>query len=423
MSTPRGATTQFRYAHAAHPNWRLATELCLAQLESQARLPSYSSRATLGLVYITDHLAEVSSEILTFLKIRTGVPHWVGTLGLGVAATGVEYFDEPALVVMLADLPIHSFSVFSGQSPLPGLDQRTPSGALAAHTALVHADPSTPELSELILDLSNKVESGWIFGALSSSRYGSLQIADRTLQPDPVYGAGLSGVVFSSEVHLLTAVTHGCWPVQRQNLQLEHTARAHAHEVTACEDQVVTLLDGRPALQVLLEDLGAKDAQGVSRLARLSNGLFAGLASNRDEMARGDYLVRQIVGLEPNKGLIVLAAAVENGQQLLFCTRDAEAARSDLIRVCTELREEIEHDAALRAVTADTLGSTLTSSIRGALYFSCTGRGSNLFGEAGAELKLIQEHLGHVPLIGLFAGGEIARDRLYGYTGILSVFI
>lgn len=423
MSSLPVTTTQFRYAHAAHPNWRLATELCLAQLEGQARQPGYATRATLGMVYMTDHHAEVTSEILTFLKIRTGVPHWVGTLGLGVAATGVEYFDEPALVVMLADLPLHSFSVFSGQSPMPGLDQRTTSGALAAHTALVHADPSTPDLPELILDLSNKLESGWVFGALSSSRHGSLQIADRTLQPDPVYGAGLSGVVFSSEVHLLTAVTQGCWPVQRQNDQVQQGSRAHAHEITACEDQVIITLDHRPALDVLLEDLGAHDAQGVSRLARLSNGLFVGLAHTAEEMARGDYLVRHVVGLEPHKRFLVLGAPAETGQQLLFCTRDAEAARSDLIRVCTELREEIEHDAALRAVTADMLGSTSSPSIRGALYFSCAGRGPNLFGENGNELQLIQKHLGDIPLIGLFANGEIARHRLYGYTGVLSVFV
>jgi small ligand-binding sensory domain FIST len=401
----------------------LATELCLAQLEGQARQPGYATRATLGLVYITDHHAEVASEILTFLKIRTGVPHWVGTLGIGVAATGVEYFDEPALVVMLADLPLHSFSVFSGQCPMPGLDQRTSSGALAAHSALVHADPSTPELSELILDLSNKVESGWVFGALSSSRSASLQIADRTLQADAVYGAGLSGVIFSSEVHILTAITQGCWPVQRQGMSPQQAPRAHAHEITDCEDQVIISLDKRPALEVLLEDLGTQDAQGVSRLARLSNGVFAGLANTPSAMARGDYLIRQIVGLEPSKGLLVLAAPVEKGQQLLFCTRDAEAARSDLIRVCTELREEMEHDAALRAVAADALGAAQSPAIRGALYFSCAGRGSNLFAESGAELKLIQEHLGNVPLIGLFGSGEIARHHLYAYTGVLSVFI
>lgn len=423
MKSLHTATTQFRFAHAAHPNWRLATELCLAQLENQARQPGYAPRATLGFVYLTDHHAEVASEILTFLKVRSGVAHWVGTLGIGIAATGVEYFDEPALAVMLADLPLNSFSVFSGQSPMPALDQRTASGALAAHTALVHADPSTPDLPELIVDLSNKVESGWVFGALSSSRAGGVQIADRTLLPDPVYGAGLSGVVFSSEVHLLSAVTQGCWPVRRDSHQDAAAPRAAAHTITACEEQVVMSLDGRPALDVLLEDLGAHDEQGVSRLARLSNGLFAGLASTPTEMARGDYLVRHVVGLEPHKRWVVLAAPVEVNQQLLFCTRDADAARSDLVRVCTELRDEIEHDATLRAVAADAVGSQQTPHIRGALYFSCLGRGPNLFGEAGAELRLIQEQLGQVPLIGLFANGEIARHRLYGYTGVLSVFV
>jgi small ligand-binding sensory domain FIST len=422
MSLLPVSARQFRYAHAAHPNWRLATELCLAQLEGQMRQPGYTARGTLGLLYITDHHVEVASEILTFLKIRTGVAHWVGTVGLGVLATGVEYFDEPALVVMLADLPLSSFSVFSGQSPMPGLGQRTVSGALAAHTVLVHADPATPELPELIQDLSDKVESGWVFGALSSSRHRAVQIADRTLQTDQVYGAGLSGVVFSSEVHLLTAVTQGCWPVLRAGVSVPYTSPA-AHEITACEDQIIISLDQRPALDVLLEDLGVRDTQTASHLARLSNGLFVGLANSAEEITRGDYWVRQIVGLEPEQRFLVLAAPAATGQQLLFCTRDAEAARRDLIRICTDLREQIEHDASVRAEHVDAARGNSSRGIRGALYFSCTGRGSHLFGDTSTELQLIQKHLGDVPLIGLCAGGEIAHRRLYGYTGVLSVFI
>lgn len=462
MKVPSNGSTRFRFAHAAHPNWRLATELCLAQLETQARQPGYANRANLGFVYLTDGYAEFTSEILTFLKVRSGVVHWVGTLGIGIAATGVEYFDEPALVILLADLPAGSFSIFSGQQPPPGLEQRTSSGALAAHTALVHADPTTPDLSDLIVDLSSKVESGWVFGGLSSARTGGVQIADRTLQPDPTYGTSLSGVVFSSEVHLLSAVTQGCWPLVVPALASTLTStptsaspsispsasaaalpaafidalsfaaapparreparlRVPSHLVTAASGAVLQTLDHRPALDVLLEELGSTDALGVSRLAQLANGLFAGLAANTHEIERGDYLVRHVIGLDPQQRQVILAAPVEAGQQLMFCSRDAQAARADLVRICTELREELEHDAALRSVAADT--QALTRQIRGALYFSCLGRGPNLFGQPSTELKLIREHLGDIPMVGLFANGEIARNRLYGYAGVLSLFL
>ena len=40
----------------------------------------------------------------------------------------------------------------------------------------------------------------------------------------------------------------------------------------------------------------------------------------------------------------------------------------------------------------------------------------------GAELQIVRRALGDVPLVGFFAGGEIARNHLYGYTGVLTVF-
>ena len=84
------------------------------------------------------------------------------------------------------------------------------------------------------------------------------------------------------------------------------------------------------------------------------------------------------------------------------------AARQDLIRMTTELREEIESE-----------GHT----IRGGIYVSCVARGEALFGDAGLEMDLIKANLGEFPLVGFYANGEIARDTLYGYTGVLTLFI
>jgi small ligand-binding sensory domain FIST len=102
---------------------------------------------------------------------------------------------------------------------------------------------------------------------------------------------------------------------------------------------------------------------------------------------------------------------VAPGMQLAFCTRDVEAARRDLVRICTEIRAEVEGDG-------DTPGR-----IAGALYASCTGRGGPHFGAPSAELQIVQHALGEVPLAGFFAAGEIAHRHLYGYTGVLTVFV
>ncbi|HED16228.1 MAG TPA: histidine kinase, partial [Gammaproteobacteria bacterium] len=103
---------------------------------------------------------------------------------------------------------------------------------------------------------------------------------------------------------------------------------------------------------------------------------------------------------------VVIGDWVEDGQKLLFCRRDGASARTDLREQLIKLKQRIgEQD------------------IRGGLYYSCLGRGRYLFGEESQELKLIHEVLGEFPLCGFFANGEIANNQLYGYTGVLTLFL
>jgi small ligand-binding sensory domain FIST len=397
--------TLFRHGHATHPDWRMATELALAQVDARIGQTGWSQGGNLGLVYLTGPLAPHASEVLELLKRRTGVGHWSGTCGQSIVATGVEYDDEPAIAVMLCDLPADGFRVFSGSQPPPAAGARTPGGAVAAQTALVHADPDTPDLAELVEDMAVKVASGMLFGGIASGRVEPLpQIADR------VISGGLSGVVFSSGVDLRTRVTQGCAPL------------AGEHVISACSSNLIRTLDGRPALDVLLADLGVAEEARASRdgaalmrampAERVRAGLFVGLAGG-DAPSRGprpgfgDYLVRNLVGIDPHNRLVAVAALPQEGDRAVFCTRDARAARADLVRACTELRDELETDGL---------------AIRGGLYVSCVARGRTLFGSASAEVGLLQSQLGEFPLVGFFANGEIAHHRVYGHTGVLTLF-
>ena len=125
---------------------------------------------------------------------------------------------------------------------------------------------------------------------------------------------------------------------------------------------------------------------------------------------------------------MAVADEIAAGMQLAFCRRDVEAARRDLVRICSEIREEVEPEtmplAAALALHADPAerGAHPARGIAGAVYVSCTGRGGPHFGAPSAELALIRHALGDVPLVGFFAAGEIARRHLYGYTGVLTVF-
>jgi len=372
----------FRLGHARAAHWRDAVDACLGQL---APVPA---AATLGFVYLADALAPHAGEILARLEADTGIGDWVGSVGVGVLATGTEYLDESALVVLLADFPVGEFQVFSGRRRPPAAGTRTASGASAAHFAVVHGDPHTESIPQLVEDMAGKVESGFLIGGLASARGKTIQIANGVLS------GGLSGVVLSSRVPVVTRLTQGCQPL----VPARGRAVAH-HRITEAERNVIVTLDHRPALDVLLEDLGAPFARD---LARAAHQIFAGLPIEGSDT--GDYVVRNLVGIDPKNRLVAIGAEVEADMPLMFCRRDSEAARADLERMLAELSAE------------------LVGTPKGALYYSCLGRGEHMFGERSAELEIVRRRLGDLPLAGFFANGEISHDRLYGYTGVLAVF-
>ncbi len=395
--------TPFVCGHATHPDWRMALSLAAAQVDAQhARQEGGGSGPlTLGFAYFTDAYVPHAQALLAALKQRWPGVAWVGSVGVGVAASGVEYLDEPALVLLLGALPAGRFEVFSGARPLARIEP---------YSALVHADPATPELAELIVEMSDRTASGYLFGGLASSRAGAVHLADG------VFTGGLSGVAFSADVPLVSRVTQGCQPV------------GPVRTVTAAERNIVVELDGRPAMPLLLEDLGIADLANaraaLPRLRRtlvgLSDGDAAPLGPGRQ--FGPDVRVRHLIGLDPGRNAVALADLVEPGMRLAFCARDAEAARRDLVRICSEIREEVEAPSELAAAGGTAAPVPAASRIRGALYISCAGRGGPHFGGPSAELKIVQRALGDVPLAGFFAGGEIARHHLYGYTGVLTVF-
>lgn len=379
---------RFRYGHTTHSDWRFSTDLVLAQLEGQKQQAGFCTQANMGIVYLTEAHGEHIHEILAELKAHTQITDWIGTIGQGIVANGVEYFEEPALAIMLLDLPEASVHIFSGLLRPPSRLTKNARGAWVAEHAIVHACPTAPDLPDLVKDMAGKLHGEHLVGGLTSTRKRSWQIANEIVE------GGMSGAVFSSEVPILTRITQGCQPL------------GPAHHITQSEGYLIYSLDGIPALDMLLTDLGAQPGGLIAEhyMRRLSQGLFAGLAEANVD-AEIDYQIRNIVALDPDKRSIAIAHHVQNKQQLLFCTRDTQAARNDLIRICLELREILEN-----------------VEIKGALYYACSTRSGQLFGAPSAEMRIIQDHLGNIPLIGFYANGEIAGTRLYGYSGVLSVF-
>ena len=393
----------FLVGHATHPDWRAALALAAAQIGSRMALHEAAAGAplSLGFVYFSDHYAAHADALYAALRRQWPGVAWVGSVGVGVSAGGAEYIDEPALALMLAALPVGHFEVFSGARKLQRIEP---------FSALVHADPATPDLAELIEEMSERTASGYLFGGLASSR------GDTTHLAEGVWRGGLSGVAFTQDVALVSRVTQGCQPL------------GPVHVVTACDRNLVTALDGRPALLTLLAELGIADLDDPHQALPKLRATLAGLTDATDNaLVRGgqfgaDTRVRHLVGLDPARQAVALAGVVEPGMRLAFCQRDVQAARRDLVRICSEIRDEVESQAEAALPAGVPAPASAARRILGALYISCSGRGGPHFGGPSAELKIVQHALGDVPLVGFFAAGEIARHHLYGYTGVLTVF-
>ena len=371
MSTDRQvATERFRVAHATAPGWQRAVEDCVLQLGPPRPIE------TLGFVYANDRFVENLGAIVDRLSEATGVTSWIGTVGIGVVAGRTAHYDEPALAVMTAALPPDSFTLFdcvASETIKPAGDGRPPVG-------LVHVDPRNPKAAELVAEIA-RASGAYLVGGLTAARGTRF---------DQVAGVmtdgGVSGALFAPGVAAATGLTQGCTPI------------GPARTITLAQDNVVMELDGKSALDALRDDLaGAPDRD----LRRIGGTVFAGLPVPNSDT--GDYLVRNLVGLDLERGWIAIGEKVESRRPLLFCRRDRAAAETDLAAMARRVRSRVNN-------------------VRGGVYVSCVARGPHTFESADAEIAILQDALGDVPLVGFYANGEISHDRVYGYTGVLTLF-
>lgn len=363
MSAPELAA-----AHSFAEDWREALEACLGDL-------SLPSGANLGFIYFSDRYAQHAEAILRRLREATGIEEWVGSVGVGICGASDARVDGGGLALLAGRFDPSSFRVFSGRQPLAG------TGA-PPYFAVVHADPHTPDMPDLVADMAGKVTSGFITGGMSSARDTTMQIANGVLS------GGISGVAFTDAVAVATRLSQGCSPLPGR------------HVITQAERNIIGTLDHRPALELYKEAVGEVLARDLSRAAQY---VLVGLPVPGRESR--DYLVRNVIGIDPKNDLIAINEIVEAGRELLFVRRDANAAREDLQRMLLELRD------------------ALPSPPKGGLYFSCLGRGGSMFGDDSVEPRMIHDTFGDLPLAGFFCSGEISHDQLYGYTGVLTLFL
>ena len=369
----------FPVAHAIGHDARELVNTCISQIGD------VPADANLGFLYATDALANELEHILHLLKHATGIDHWTGTLGMAICVTDKEIYDQPALAIMLGSFPDDSFLLIDNltesvdnftEHHTDWLQRQQP------HFGILHGDPTNPHTPELMKSLSVALQGGFFAGGLTSSQSLQLQVNG------DIVSDGLSGVLFSDAVSVAIDHTQGCVPIGPRR------------QITRSDRNIIIELDSRPALEIMKQDIGEVLARDLNRLGGF---IFAGLPIKYADT--GDYMIRNLIGIDTDRNMVAIGEMIEPGDELMFCRRDGNAAIEDMQRMLENLKTRLDDQTP-----------------RGGLYYSCLGRGRHQFGSESEELKMISEALGEFPLAGFFANGEIYHDRLYGFTGVLTLF-
>ena len=322
----------------------------------------------------------------------------VGCSGRSVIGAGREIEGRPAVSVLGARLPKVSVR------PVRLAGDGFPRGAEAWREAfelppdptpsfVLLADPWSCDAESLIQQLDAAFPTSPKVGGLAS---GAAAPGENALfLGHRLHRDGLVGVVLAGDVAIDSVVAQGCRPI------------GHPMFVTRCRGQLLIELDGRPpieCLRALFEQGGARDR------ALMQSSLFLGIEMRPElsEYRRGDFLIRNLAGADPETGVLAVAAALREGQVVQFHLRDAQTSAEDL-------------EERLAGYRQGPGGAP-----RAALLFSCLGRGAPLYGRPNHDSDVFRRHLGAIPLGGFFCNGEIGpvaeRTFLHGYTSAFGIF-
>lgn len=392
---------------------RASLEAAVKEVVEEAQ-SGLDAPADLALVFISSAFASEYSRLMPLLREQLKARAIIGCSGGGIIGTNPgepaeEIEGEPALSLTLAQLPgvnIQSFHI-SGLE-LPDLDG-PPDGwveMLQVNPAdnpqfILLADPFSSAINDLLEGLDYAYSGLPKVGGLASTVAGSPIGLFCNYQ---LYREGTVGVALSGNILLETIVAQGCRPIGEPY----RISDGERNIVIGLEQPNSGIGSSRPPLELLrelIQTLNEKDRQ----LAQHS--LFVGIA--RDEFKQtlnsGDFLIRQLLGVDPKAGAIAIGDRVRPGQRIQFHLRDANTSAEDLEMLLERYLNE----------------TNLSEPPVGALMFSCLGRGEGLYGEANFDSALFRSYLGNIPLSGFFCNGEIGpvgdTTFLHGYTSVFAI--
>ncbi len=356
----------------------------------------------LTVAFVSPHHQADYGRVSPLLNEILGTEHAFGCSGGGIIGAGMEVEQRPALSVTAATLPGVAVEAFhlDGDS-LPDLDAGPDkwSDLVGVYEGqepqfVLLADPFSFPVQNLIMGLDFAFPRAAKIGGLAS---GAQRPGDNALFLDgQVYETGAIGLALHGNIAVDTVVAQGCRPI------------GQAMRITSSRQNVLAELDGHPPMAVL-QDLYRSLPERDQQL--MSHSLFLGVVMDEllDDPAQGDFLIRNVVGMDQRTGSLAIGEMLKEGQLVQFHLRDAETSAQDLTLV-------LERYAA----------ENRENEVPGALLFSCLGRGQYLYGRPNHDTDIFREKLGQVPLGGFFCNGEIGpvggTTFLHGYTSSFGLF-
>lgn len=351
-------------------------------------------------VFFSPHFTEDVQSLVEIVRKNLNPKLLLGCMGAGVIGGTQEIEEHPGLVLWGLSNPSMHLTPFhltprkvGGQFSLAGWPDM-PEASAVPRTFLLFVDPFSTPIDEFFSLLNQHAPGSLAIGGLASG--GMHEGESRLVFNDQIYESGVVGVAIQGGVEIRTVVSHGCQPIGER------------YVVTKVDRNVIQELGGIPPLERLETTL---KALGESEQQQAANGLQVGIAmdEHRAEFGQGDFLIRGLLGADRQSGYLAIADFVQEGQTLQFHIRDANAASTDLTRLLDRERVAFPNKQA-----------------KGALLFSCNGRGQQFFQMPHHDVAAVHQHLGKLPIAGFFAGGEIGpvggKNYLHGYTASMVLF-
>jgi len=369
------------------------------------RLPMLGdgTRVDLALLFASDWYEDEYAELMAGLKERLGDAIIIGCSGQGIIGPGEEIETSPAIALQLFSLPGAmlrpvELSPEDIASPMMAntwaerLEHLTPE---QVNAWLFFIDPFTSD-SERFLTLMKTMNRGVpVIGGLASGD----QRKQRTFLflNGEVIREGAVGLAVGGDYEVRTVVSQGAQPI------------GESWTITGVQANAILTIGMRPALEVLQETFSGL-SEAMQERAR--SNLLIGLAMDeyKDEFGRGDFLIRNVMGVDRESGAVVINAIPREGQTVQFQVRDPEAADDELSVLLKRTRDELGGREPI-----------------GALLCACNGRGVGLFGEPHHDAQKLGELMNNVPVAGFFCNGEIGpvgnENYLHGFTASIALIV